>query len=212
MTIKAVFFDVGGTLVDETRMFNEWADWLAVSRADFFAAIGATIATRTSHRAVFDMVAPGIDMAHARTARAAAGRRFTIEPRDLYPDAAPCLAACKARGLIVGIAGNQPAEAEAALAACGLATDHLAASATWGLEKPDPRFFAKIADICGLPPSAIAYIGDRVDNDITPAHTAGMLPILLRRGPWGIIHATWPEAAGAAAILPGLDGLLDVLS
>lgn len=212
MAIKAVFFDVGGTLVDETRMFEAWADWLGVDRLSFHAAVGATVALKQPHRQVFEMVAPGTDVGEARRARAAAGQGYVIEKRDLYPDAAPCLAACRAAGLVVGIAGNQPAEAEAALHACGLETDHLAVSDGWGVSKPDPRFFARVAEACGLPAHEIAYVGDRVDNDVVPARAAGMAPVFLARGPWGVIQAGWPGAADAALTLRGLDGLADRLA
>ena len=38
MTIRAVFFDVGGVLVDETRIYTEWAAWLGVSPFTFFTS------------------------------------------------------------------------------------------------------------------------------------------------------------------------------
>ncbi len=38
--MKAVVFDVGETLVDETRYWDEWADWLGVPRFTFFAVLG----------------------------------------------------------------------------------------------------------------------------------------------------------------------------
>ncbi len=48
MTIRLVVFDVGETLVDESRMWGEWADWLGVTRLAFFAALGAVIAAAAS--------------------------------------------------------------------------------------------------------------------------------------------------------------------
>lgn len=83
MAIRAVFFDVGGTLVDETRMFAGWADWLGVPHLEFLAALGATVALGEPHGRVFEMVAPGVDVAAASRARKAAGLGFTIEKRDL---------------------------------------------------------------------------------------------------------------------------------
>ena len=44
MPIHTVFFDVGETLLDETRIWGAWADWLGVTRLTFFAALGAVIA------------------------------------------------------------------------------------------------------------------------------------------------------------------------
>src|SRR2546421_90534 len=41
MTIRAVFFDVGETLVDETRQWGAWADWLGIPRLTCFAVLGA---------------------------------------------------------------------------------------------------------------------------------------------------------------------------
>ncbi len=42
--ISAVVFDVGETLVDETRGFEAWADWLGVPRLTFATVVGAVIA------------------------------------------------------------------------------------------------------------------------------------------------------------------------
>ena len=125
------------------------------------------------------------------------GKTFSIGAHDLYPDVVACLAALKAEGYFIGIAGNQPASAEATLRACGLAADFVATSDGWGVAKPDPEFFAKVREAVGCDASQIAYVGDRVDNDVLPSLAAGMRPILLRRGPWGRAQWAWPEAANA---------------
>jgi FMN phosphatase YigB (HAD superfamily) len=57
----------------------------------------------------------------------------------------------------------------------------------------------------------IAYIGDRLDNDVLPARAAGMMAIFLRRGPWGYLHATRPEVMEAHARIDTLHQLPDVL-
>jgi FMN phosphatase YigB (HAD superfamily) len=51
----------------------------------------------------------------------------------------------------------------------------------------------------GLAAEKIAYVGDRLDNDVLPAKAAGMFAVLVRRGPWGHLHAQRPEAAHADA-------------
>ena len=43
VTIRAVVFDVGGTLIDESRLWRGWADWLGVSRQALDAALQETI-------------------------------------------------------------------------------------------------------------------------------------------------------------------------
>ena len=169
MAVRLVVFDVGETLVDESRMWGEWADWLGVTRLTFFAALGAVIAARRHHNEVYALVRPGIDLAREREAREAAGTMTRIEPRDLYPDAAPTLARLHAAGYGIGLAGNQPSDAEAQIRALGLSVDFVASSARWRVEKPDPAFFYRILAESGAAPDEIAYVGDRLDNDVLPA-------------------------------------------
>ena len=127
------------------------------------------------------------------------------------PDAVPTLARLRAAGYGIGLAGNQPAEAEAEIRALGLTVDFVASSARWRVEKPDPAFFQRIVAESGAAPDEIIYVGDRLDNDVLPAIAAGMTGVLLRRGPWGVIHAAWPEAELAHARLESLDELPDWL-
>ncbi len=61
--MRAVFFDVGETILDETRQWGSWADWLGVPRLTMFAAVGAVVARGEHHHAAFELVAPGIDLA-----------------------------------------------------------------------------------------------------------------------------------------------------
>lgn len=212
MAIKAIFFDVGETLVDETRQWFSWADWLGVGRLTFAAALGAVIAEGRHHRRVFDLFMPGFDLKAADAARQAQGVRYVIEPRDFYPDAVPTLRALKAAGYTIGIAGNQPADTEAALKASGIVADHIASSARWGVEKPSPAFFARIVETSGHVADEIAYVGDRLDNDVLPAKQAGLLSVFLIRGPWGHIHARLPEASRADLTIHALDDLPRALS
>ncbi len=212
MAIRLVVFDVGETLVDETRMWGEWADWLGVTRLAFFAALGAVIASRRRHTEVYALVRPGIDVAGELAARQACGNMTRIESRDLYPDAAPVLTRLRASGLLIGLAGNQPADAEAQIRALGLAVDFVASSTRWGIEKPNPAFFQRIAAESGVAPAEIAYVGDRLDNDVLPAVAAGMTGVFLRRGPWGVIQASWPEAARADLRLESLLELPEALA
>jgi FMN phosphatase YigB (HAD superfamily) len=209
--IRLVVFDVGETLVDESRMWGEWADWLGVTRLTFFAALGAVIAARQHHRQAFELVRPGLDLRREREARQSRGGITRIERRDLYPDAVPALTRLRGAGLLIGIAGNQPEEAEEEIRALGLAVDFVASSASWGVAKPDPAFFNRIVSETRVAPSQIAYVGDRLDNDVLPAIAAGMTGVFLRRGPWGVIHATWPEAARADLRLDGLEELPEAL-
>lgn len=188
MPIRAVVFDVGETLVDETRHWSDWADWLGVTRLTLFGALGAVIVRGEHHHRLFQLIRPGFDLEAANRARHAAGWRYVLSRSDFYPDALPCIDTLKSRGYSIGIAGNQPEAAEAALREAGLAADFIATSTGWGVEKPSPAFFGKVVETAGVPATQIAYVGDRIDNDIVPARAAGLIAVFIRRGPWAVIQ------------------------
>jgi FMN phosphatase YigB (HAD superfamily) len=211
MPIRCVVFDVGETVVDETRHWGEWADWMGVPHLTFFGALGAVIERGGHHREVFALVEPGFDLDAAIKAREAAGWSYRFELSDFYPDAFACLNDLRAAGYRIGIAGNQPEAAENALRAAGVRADFVASSTGWGVEKPSPVFFARVAAAAGVPPGEIAYVGDRIDNDVLPARAAGMTAVFLRRGPWGVIHAGWSTARQADIKIESLTELIDKL-
>ncbi|HEX5588732.1 MAG TPA: HAD family hydrolase, partial [Candidatus Limnocylindrales bacterium] len=78
--------------------------------------------------------------------------------------------------------------------------------------KPDPAFFTRVAEALGLDPSEIAYVGDRIDNDVRPAAAAGMRAIFVRRGPWAVLQEleSGPPTV-AAAVIESLLELPEVL-
>jgi FMN phosphatase YigB (HAD superfamily) len=204
MTVRAIFFDVGETLVDETRHWAAWADWLGVPHFTFFAVLGGLIARGEHHQRVFELVRPGLDLAGERAAKVAAGRPEAFERADLYPDALPCLATLRAGGYTIGLAGNQSAALERSLHGLGLPVDVVASSERWGVAKPSPAFFTRLVEVAGLAPGEIAYVGDRVDNDVVPAAAAGLVAVFLRRGPWGCLQAADPGVCQARLSLDSL--------
>jgi FMN phosphatase YigB (HAD superfamily) len=195
--VSAVFFDVGETLVDETRAFELLADAAGVPRLTFFGIVGGTVARGEQHGNVFELLGveppawPG------------------YEPDDLYPDAVPCLAELRRRGYHVGVAGNQPESCEQFLRDFGIDVDCIGTSEGWGVSKPEPEFFARIVAEAGCEPGEIAYVGDRVDNDVEPALAAGMFAVHIRRGPWGWLQQGRERAN---ACIDSLDELPQVLA
>ena len=212
MPIKAVVFDVGETLINESRMWRGWAAYLKVPEADFSAALNDVIARGEPLRHVFDRFRASFDLAAARRERATAGDSEMFDARDLYPDAEPCLRRLRALGYRIGIAGNQPKGAVPALEALDLSADFIAVSAMLGVTKPSAKFFEKIGSMAGASAHEIAYVGDRLDNDILPARAAGMATIFLLRGPWAKVQGCLPEAALANAQLTSLTEIPDVLA
>jgi HAD superfamily hydrolase (TIGR01662 family) len=206
---RAVFFDVGETLIDESTEYGTWADWLGIPHHTFSAMFGAVIARGEDYRQTFQHFKPGFDLAVERRRREEAGLGERFTEADLYPDARPCLQALKDRGFLVGIAGNQTAKAEQILRSLDLPADIIGTSSSWGAEKPSPAFFEKLVSTAGCRREEIVYVGDRVDNDVAPATQAGLQAALLRRGPWGYIQAGNGEPS---LILSSLSGLPDQLT
>ncbi len=212
--VRALVFDVGETLIDETRIWSRWADRLGVPRLTFMGVLGGMAALDRSHREAFELVRPGIDVEaeiEAWRREDPAGLRENFDADDLYPDVRSGLAALRAAGYDLVVAGNQPPQAYDALVAMDLPVDGVHTSAAWNVEKPDPAFFAKVAAVCGHEPEEILYVGDRLDNDVLPAAAAGMRTALLRRGPWGHLHAARPESARADLVVDALTDLVHLV-
>jgi FMN phosphatase YigB (HAD superfamily) len=174
--VKAVFFDVGETLVDETRAFEALADAVGVPRLTFFGVLGGVLARGEQHGQVFELL--GVE----------APEWPGYGEDDFYPDALPCLVELRRRGYRVGIAGNQPQLCEQFLREAAVDVDCIGTSAGWGVRKPEPEFFIRIVAEAGADPGEIAYVGDRVDFDVVPARAAGMVAVHIRRGPWGYLQ------------------------
>jgi len=178
LAVEAVVFDVGETLVDETGMWTRVAEAGGVTPFTLMAGLGATIALERPHDDVWELL--GIE--HP------AGT-WTMD--DWYPDARPCLERLRAAGYRVCACGNTPAFVEQELAPL---VDAVASSESLGVWKPEPAFFERVAELAGAPSEMIAYVGDRVDNDVAPAIAAGMVGVHIRRGPWGHLQQPPPDA------------------
>jgi FMN phosphatase YigB (HAD superfamily) len=192
--LRAVFFDLGETLVSEQRSWEAWADWLDVPRARLFAVMRTVIQQGDHHRRIFEILRPGFDLQAEEAKRAAAGIPTHEELYDFYPDALSSLATLRAAGLRVGVAGNQQASVEKWLRPRLEPGDLIASSGGMGVQKPSPAFFAHLVEHAQTDPAELAYVGDRVDNDVVPAADAGLVTVFVRRGPWGAVHARWPGA------------------
>ena len=182
--MKAVVFDAGETLVDETGLWQRAADAAGVPRFTLMGTLGGLISRGEHHSRVWDLL--GVERPSS-----------VFGPADFYSDALPCVAELRARGLRVGVVGNTPREFEEVMREH---VDFVGSSVGWGVEKPAPEFFERIVAEADAAPGEIAYVGDRVDNDVLPALAAGMVAVHVRRGPWGYLHEPPPEALRAASL------------
>ena len=149
---------------------------------------GAVIARGGDYREVFHHFKPNFDLAAERRARLDAGMGEFFNARDLYPDV---------RRFIREL---------------HLPSDFVLTSDDIGAEKPDPAFFKPVIEHTGFDASVVAYVGDRVENDILPARDAGLATVLLRRGPWAFVNEDSPAAASADVRLASLVDLPSTMS
>ena len=186
MALKAVFFDVGETLVDEERWWRVLAERSGLQPHVVWAALGVTIERGEEHNELWGHL--GIEQPTSWW------NELPYDLGDLYPDAIGCLESVRALGLRVGIVGNQTAALERWAREAALPADVISSSDSLGVRKPDPGFFRRVVELAGCAPAEVVYVGDRVDNDVLPAAAAGLVAIHVRRGPWGRLQRTPPEA------------------
>jgi len=201
-----VALDVGETLIDETRVWSVWADVLGVPRLTLMAALGAEVATAEDHRNAFDIVgAPNWRDLFPRVEEVYGG----FKAHDLYPDALPAVQALCASGYRVAILANQPARRTPELRALGFEPDVMAMSDEMGMAKPEAAFFERALELMLVEePGSVAYVGDRVDNDVVPSRAAGMHAVWIRRGPWGVIQELPEEARADTMVVASLSELV----
>jgi FMN hydrolase / 5-amino-6-(5-phospho-D-ribitylamino)uracil phosphatase len=192
-----ICFDVGETLIDETRVWSIWADMLGVTRLTFMAALGAVIEREQDHREVFNVVG----RPHWVDLRDEFEQRYGgFQAVDLYSDAVASLGALRDAGYGTAIFANQPEKRTRELRALGIQPDLIAMSDELGFEKPSPEFYARCLELMRADASDVAYVGDRLDNDVRPSAAAGMRPVFIRRGPWGVIADASSVPAGTLVV------------
>ena len=200
-----IVLDVGETIIDESRTWRAWADELGVPQLTFMSVFGAIVARGQGYSHITDYIPVDDWRTHHDAVESRLGG---FQSEDVYLDVLPSLDALRARGYRVAVIGNQPTERKAQLRALGVDAEVMAMSEEMGAMKPDPDFFRLTLSLLGDPqPANVAYVGDRIDNDVRPAAAAGMRAVWLRRGPWGIVPEREPEQA--ALVVRSLSELVE---
>jgi FMN phosphatase YigB (HAD superfamily) len=198
MRLEAVFLDVGETLVNEERYWHRVAALAGLDAHVMLAALGLTIARGEDHTELWE---------HLGITRPESLGDVVYQLAELYPDALPCLERLQGLGLRVGLAGNQSHELERWTRGADLPVSVIGSSASWGVRKPAAAFFERMQVEARCRPHELAYVGDRVDNDVIPALEAGISAVHLRRGPWGRLQHTPPAAIGIESLAELPDAL-----
>ena len=108
-----------------------------------------------------------------------------MENYALFDDVRPALASLEEAGLVLGIVSNFEAWLEDLLGALGV-IDRFPVrviSGLEGVEKPDARIFTLALQRIGADAADAVYVGDNPEFDVEPARAVGMMPVLIdRRG------------------------------
>jgi len=147
----------------------------------------------------------GIDMDAERIARRVYDEFGDPSRWRPYDDVIPAFERVKQHGLCLGLISNWDRRLAGIFTGLGLGQmlDTVVSSAEVGLRKPDPRIFELALARVGVGASEAAHVGDHHYADVLGAHAVGMLPVLIDRheGP----------ASAHGAFIRSLDELDDVL-
>jgi putative hydrolase of the HAD superfamily len=106
-------------------------------------------------------------------------------PRELFPDAIPTLARLKADGYVLGLVSNATPDTVAIIESLGL-PDYfpvIVVSGIVGVSKPNPEIFRIALQKAGAKPEETVHVGDLYAADIVGARNAGITGVLIDR--WG---------------------------
>jgi putative hydrolase of the HAD superfamily len=100
-----------------------------------------------------------------------------------YADVEPAFLRLRERGVKLGIISNWDSRLASLLDGLGLGKllETVVSSADVGMRKPDPRVFELACERLGVQPADAAHVGDHHYADITGATAVGMTPVLIDR-------------------------------
>ena len=208
MTVRAVLFDVGETLVHPAPSFpalfsqvlareghiREEADVLAASAVvleRFSEASRERQAWTLSPEAsrafwidIYQCMLVSLELPSANGLRETLYAAFTdLDNYALFDDVHPVLASLREQGIAAGIVSNFEAWLDELL-------EHLQVreefpvrviSGLEGIEKPDLEIYAVALERLGLPADQVAFVGDNPEFDIVPPKALGMTAVLIDR-------------------------------
>ena len=188
--IKWVFFDIGYTLVDEDdavenrilQIQGVLEDSGITTSCEEIRAILQEAATEQARSPITRAIAALTDSEELR-GRLRADVTWRKDLERPYPEAARVLGVLSERYRI-GIIANQSPGTEARLEKWGFSRfiSLCLPSAELGLSKPDLAIFELAIERSGCEPEHAVMVGDRIDNDITPAKSLGWKTIRVKQG------------------------------
>ena len=188
--IEWVFVDIGYTLVDEDDAVENRIRKIQVVLEDSGNPVTCeeiwTILQEAATEQARSPISRALEILTDSEELRGRLRAEAIWRRDLekpYPESAHVLAALSER-YPIGIIANQSLGTEARLKTWGLSkfVSLCLPSAETGISKPDLRIFELAMERTGCRPEHAVMVGDRIDNDITPAKSLGWKTIRIKQG------------------------------
>ena len=192
MDVRAVAFDIDGTLYPNRRMYTH-SVWFSLSRPRFLWNFGKVRRSIRNVRPIEDFRALQdsllaramhipVERAHRRIDRAVY-RTWQKSFRRIrpYPYVRQFIGKLKEAGFPLGVLSDFP---------IGQKLEYLQLADLWtcvvssedtGYLKPNPEPFQRLAECLGCPPEKILYIGNSYEYDILGAHRVGMATAHLAR-------------------------------
>lgn len=195
--VRAVFFDVGGTLIHPWPSVGEIYAAAAGRHGIGITAEQAEHAFRESWTA---LKRPALTVSRKDWWRELVYRtlgqdneacfeelfeRFArAEAWRIYPDVDDALREARNRGLHLGLITNWDERLRPLLREIGLAPrfDSLTVSCEIGVEKPSPAIFRAALAAARVKPAEALHVGDSYEEDVQGACAVGMRALLLNRG------------------------------
>lgn len=210
MSLRAIFFDAGNTLlrmnyadiaaalgrlgVAARAADVQRAEWTARVRLDTdVLAHASSTESRDTHLRYLRYILEELGVRDERTIAAVDAWRLAYNlPVGLWntidPDAPRALDAVRAAGVRSAVISNSNGTIRGLMERLRLLDrlDFVIDSGEEGVEKPDPRIFEIALARAGAKPDETAYIGDLYSIDVRGARRVGIRPVLLDPGRcWG---------------------------
>jgi putative hydrolase of the HAD superfamily len=189
MDIRAVVFDLFGTLIDDSppadygRFLAETAAALEADPQRFEELWDAHDVARYTGpiEECFESICGELGVADYSPALALRLDRLRglLVPR---PDAVPTLRELRNRGFRLGMISNASSELSGLWIGSEFEPlfDAVLFSADERMMKPDRRLYARMAELLGVAPADCIFVGDGAYRELQGAEAAGMTPVLIR--------------------------------
>jgi putative hydrolase of the HAD superfamily len=194
--VRALFFDVGGTLIQpypsvgavyatvaRRHGINTTADEMERAFRESWAALkgpGLTVSRKDWWR---ELVFRTIGQENVACFEELYETFASPTAWEVFPDVKDTLREARARGLHVGIVSNWDERLRPLLERIGLAHyfHSITVSCEAGAEKPQAEIFLSALDAAHVIPAEAAHLGDNQNEDVRGAEAVGMRALLLDR-------------------------------